>query len=406
MSSAPFIMKLRFYLPNKENQAKNVAHMFYIATRPGVDHGEPEIGDDIDPATIEGHLKYMDERPGSHGLFSQDQDKPSLKDVYNKLKDHKGVVWRAVLSLKEEDAVRLGFTNKEAWEKALRATMSDAASKMGIKESNLRWYAAFHQAQGHPHVHVVFWEDIPERTRGKLSQGERKDVRKTFIQQIYAEERLAITTEKTALRDLIRKTAHKDIMGLVRDIQKARLEVRTLTGQEPGLPPFLDTQTGEELFNQLKALSGMMPGHGRAALKYMPPEVRDKARGIADWLLRQPGFMQSAERYRELAKQLAGHYTQRTEILDEASEKAYKDIRDRVAQVIIKGAAIINRDERTAELEKVRLANHVWRQAWRVLERERSRAEAQAKYASMIEAEKAEIKAKRNQMTDAAIDRL
>ncbi|NLZ51940.1 MAG: relaxase [Thermoanaerobacteraceae bacterium] len=399
-------MKLRFYTPSKKNQARNIAHMFYIATRPGVDHGEVEIGNDIDPSTVEGHLKYMNERPGSHGLFSQNHNMPSLKSVYDKLKDHRGIVWRTVLSLKEEDAVRLGFTNKEAWEKALRATMNDAAAKMGIKESNLRWYAAFHQAQGHPHVHVVFWEDVPERTRGKLSQGERKDVRKIFIQQIYAEERLAITTEKSAIRNLIRQSAQRDVMGIIRDIEKSRVEVQALSGREPGIAPFLDPEASEKLLNWLKELSEIMPGHGRAALKYMPSETKDKAREIADWLLRQPGFFQSAIRYGDLAKKIAGHYTQRPEYLDEASQKAYEDIRDRVAQVIIKGAAAINKDKRIADLEKVRFTNHIWRQAWRTIERERSKAEAQSKYASMMAEKEAEIKTKRGQITDAAIDRI
>lgn len=408
MSYSPFVMKVAFYQPSKKNKARNIAHIHYIATRPGADMGEINIGDslDIDPGTAAGHAKYMGERPGSFGLFGPQDSVPSLKDVQDELKNHDGIVWRMVLSLKEEDAVKIGFTNRESWENILRVTIPEAANKMGIDESNLKWVAAFHQAQGHPHVHLVIWEKVPSRKRGVLSKGERKDIRKIFIREIYAEERLAITTEKSAIRDLIRKIAQKDIMDLVKDIQKAKLEVRVFTGQEPGLAPFLDTQASEELIKQLKELSGMMPGHGRAALKYMPPEVKDKAREIADWLLRQPGFLQSTERYKELAKQLAGHYTQRPENLDSASERAYKDIRDRVAQVVLKGAAVINRDERMAEIERVRLTNHVWRHTWRVLERERSRAEAQAKYASMIEAEKAEIKAKRNQMTDAAIDRL
>lgn len=130
-----------------------------------------------------------------------------------------------------------------------------------------------------------------------------------------------------------------------------------------------------------------MPGHGRIALAYMPAEAKTQAREIADWILRQPGFVQSTERYKELAKQIASHYTMKPEALEEAARKAYEDIRDRVAQEVLKGAAAINRlqqEESSREggdimrMEAGRIAHSVWKAAWRALERERTRAEAQA----------------------------
>ena len=84
---------------------------------------------------------------------------------------HKGIVWRDVVSLHEDDAARLGYTTREAWEDALRRCMPDVAEAMGIREDNLRWVAAFHQKAGHPHCHISFWETNPERTRGVISDG-------------------------------------------------------------------------------------------------------------------------------------------------------------------------------------------------------------------------------------------
>ncbi|ADL07203.1 MobP3 family relaxase [Thermosediminibacter oceani] len=347
MSRAPFIIKIAFYKASQKNQAKNVAHIQYIATRPGADRGEFNIGDDLDadPGTAAGHAKYMDERPGSHGLFGPENKTPDLREVQRELKDHNGIVWRMVLSLKEEDAIRLGYTARESWEKALKATMPEAAAKMGIRESNLKWVAAFHQAQGHPHVHVVMWEKTPQRTRGVLSLGERKDLRRVFVREIYAEERLALTAKKSAIRDLIRETARKDVFSVIREIEKARLEVRALAGQEPGLPPVLHTVTQEELINKLNGLAKIMPGHGRVALKYMPVEVKKEAREIADWILSQPGFTGSVERYKDLARQLAGYHTFQEQRLNEAAQKAYEDMRDRVAQIVLQGAVKVQQIE-------------------------------------------------------------
>jgi hypothetical protein len=340
-------MKVAFYQPSHKNQARNVAHIQYIATRPGADRGELNIGDDleVDPDTPAGHAKYMDERPGSHGLFGPEDVAPNLKEVQKELKNHDGIVWRMVLSLKEEEAVRLGYTARESWEKTLRATMPEAAAKMGIRESNLKWVAAFHQAQGHPHVHVVMWEKTPQRTRGVLSLGERKDLRRVFVREIYAEERLALTAKKSAIRDLIRETARKDIFGIVREIEKARLEIRAVDGREPGLPPVLHTVTQEELINKLNGLAKIMPGHGRIALKYMPAEVKKEAREIAEWILSQPGFAGSVERYKDLTRQLAGHHTFQEQKLNEAAQKAYEDVRDRVAQIVLQGAVRVQQIE-------------------------------------------------------------
>ncbi|MCG0275654.1 MAG: relaxase MobL [Thermosediminibacteraceae bacterium] len=420
--TAPFVMKVKFYLPTLENQAKNVAHILYVGTRSGVDKGELNEFEELDAGnkfgeeilskynsldnfldnfeintagTPAGHVKYMDERPGSHGLFSSDEN-VSLKETMRELSKHSGVVWRFVLSLKEEDAVKLGYTTRESWEKALRATISEAAAKMGIPESNLRWVAAFHQAKGHPHVHVVMWEKTPQRYWGKLSEGERKDIRKIFIREIYAKERLALTAEKSAVRDLIRDTARSDILSLLRQVKNARIEIRALDGGKPGLPPTLEPHVRQELLEKIKELSRIMPDRGRIALAYMPAEVKEQAREISDWILKQPGFIKSVERYKNLARQLAGHYTLRSETLDKATEKAYEDVRDRVAQIVLRGAATIKTVEsKERELDTTKLTNYVWRSAWRALERERLRAEAQVLLAAEREMQRKKREAKR-----------
>ncbi|MEG6566029.1 MobP3 family relaxase [Thermoanaerobacterium saccharolyticum] len=405
--TAPFVMIAKFYLPTLENRAKNVAHLLYIGTRSGVDKGELNELEELDAGnkyadkilseydsfddfidnfeidiagTPAGHVKYMDERPGSHGLFSSDEN-VSLKERMKELSNHSGIAWRFILSLKEEDAVKLGYTTRESWEKALRATISDAAAKMGIPESNMRWVAAFHQKKGHPHVHVVMWEKTPQRHRGKLSEGERKDIRKVFLNEIYAKERLALTAEKSAVRDLIRDTAKRDISELLNEVKKARIEIKALNGEKPGLPPTLDQTTREELLEKLKELSKIMPSHGRIAYAYMSPEVKEKAKEITDWLLKQPSFYKSVERYKDLAKELTSHYTSNPEILESAAEKAYEDIQKRVSQIVLNGAAQLQKDP-------TRIINTVWRSAWRSLERERLRAEAQSNIAAQKEMEK------------------
>ena len=338
---SPFIFINSFKDPEGERNVseKNAGHVEYIGTRPGVDKGEVEITPDMDA----GHIKYMDERPGSHGLFSQEEGIPNMKEIQKELLNHKGLSWRWILSLEEGDAVEMGYTDRKAWEKMVRATMKDAAAAMGIPESNLRWVAAFHGKKGHPHVHVMFWEKEPHRKVGELSEGEIKDVKRIFVREMDAGERTRLEAEKTALRDLIR-----DTVGSILNPEKGK-EVLAFTGENPGIEPLMTPDTKKQLIEKLNELATIMPGRGRIALKYMPPAVKEKAREISAWLLMQPGFLNSTEKYKDISAQLAKYYVKKEEKLDNASDRAFLDIRDRVAQLVLKGAVDVQKVENIIE---------------------------------------------------------
>ncbi|GBF35417.1 hypothetical protein DCCM_4544 [Desulfocucumis palustris] len=364
---APFIFKMSFYKPGDGNEAKNACHILYIGTRPGADRGEGdvEIGDkessfyykyfvkyDEDEAAK--HVKYASERPRSHGLFGRDEKNvPDLEAVQNELWRHKGIVWRAVLSLREDDAIRMGYDNRKAWEDALRASVPEAAGKMGISEENLRWVAAFHAEPGHPHCHLVFWEAKPERTRGVLSKGKSSgeliDVRKVFVQRILAGERARLGGEKTLLRDMVRDFGRNDVRELLKEMRSEQNYVRSIDGAAGRVSPRLNDDVRAALSEKLEQIAGMLPGKGRVALKYMPPEVKEKLRDVADWLLKQPGFSESVGRYVEIAREMASHYSHNVHSLDESGRNAYEDLRDRLSQDLLKGAVEIGKVERASD---------------------------------------------------------
>ncbi len=102
--------------------------------------------------------------------------------------------------------------------------------------------------------------------------------------------------------------------------------------------------------------------------------------------------------------ELARTYTNKEESLDQARRNAYKDVRDRAAQFLLKGAAEIQRiewaergatpEQEHAEIYRPRsnasLARDVWQSAFRAVERERQKAEARGKIAKMNESRKRE----------------
>ena len=114
----------------------------------------------------DGYMKYIATRPraerlGDHGLFS-DEDDVDLTKAMDELDHYTGNVWTHILSLKREDATRLGYDNAKAWWNLLRANRNDIAAAMNIPPNHFRWYAAFHDEGEHPHVHMMAWSTVPE----------------------------------------------------------------------------------------------------------------------------------------------------------------------------------------------------------------------------------------------------
>ena len=350
-SVSPFIMKIRFYDSTHRNQKKNQAHISYIAKRSGVEKHEYEVepkdGNSDDLGTAAGHVKYAHERPGSHGLFGEgvDGSLETMKAVQSELRNHEGIVWRMVLSLREEDAQRLDMITRKDWEEKLKASMSDAAHHMGISESNFRWVAAFHDEPGHPHVHVVFWEKSPKRTKGVLSHGEKTDLKKTFMREIYGQERLQLQQDKTLMRDYIREFSKNeliDTVNIIRDLRKYQEEIHlnldATNDSNSSIAPRVSQFTENRIVRDIQKLAEILPSKGRMVMKFMPEEVKTKANQIASTLIKHPDLKKSLDKYNRSIEGMVRHYTMDNEKITQSIQNGYEDIQKRVAQLVIKAA--------------------------------------------------------------------
>ena len=108
----PDIKELYEYEDYLINPTRRNAEEF-IARAAGV---HPELMDDIG-----GYVKYIATRPGAmmfaeHGLFSDAGAPIVLEQATQEVKCHKGNVWCHIISLKREDAERLGYADVSAWQ--------------------------------------------------------------------------------------------------------------------------------------------------------------------------------------------------------------------------------------------------------------------------------------------------
>lgn len=366
----PIFVKVKFNISDE----KTAGHLKYIANRPGVEKAAL--------TTDMAHMEYTGTRPRSTGLFGVNAEHPpTVIEAQKDIQDRDSQLsWRIIISLKEEDAKKLGYVGREAWEGLTRRIMDRFAQAVGFKTKDLEWVAAHHPEQGHPHVHVLAYpKDSQQLRRGQLSAAELRDFRKGVAQECFGPLRTQLAVERTLARNTMLDITKQTVQDIYHVERKTVLQMQIDNPIGGKLPPTVSTARIAELSAKLNGLAKIMPGKGRAALKFMPPAVKEEARNIADWLLSSKELLPVMEAYRNATVGMVRLYTNQPGRQQEALDKAHSDLRDRVANVLIKSTAATNRAIRIQSMATAQ----TFKQVFRVIDNERARAEAQAELAAM-----------------------
>ena len=186
---AGLIFKAPYYKPGHktENGQSRGGLANYVATRDGVE------------ILRSGMASYIGERRGSHGMFTDEGEVINLSAVGKEMDEHTGNIWGLIFSLTREDADRLGYNSAVEWMNLLRSRRNDIAKEMNITPENLRWYAAYHNAETHPHVHMLVWSKRPQEPY--LSTTGIYNIKHTIAGDIFRQEHLCIYKKQTQARD-------------------------------------------------------------------------------------------------------------------------------------------------------------------------------------------------------------
>ena len=238
------------------------------------------------------YMKYIATRPrverlGEHGLFGDD-DLVSLDAAMNELENYTGNVWTHIISLKREDAARLGFDNASAWRDLLRAHRNDIAAAMKIPPNDFRWYAAFHDEGDHPHIHMMAWS--AKAGQAYLSKDGIRQIKSTLTNHIFQNEMLHLYEQKSVSRD-----------ELVREARKAMLEmVRTM---KEGICNHPDAERLMlELALQLENIKG------KKSYGYLPKSQKKLVDKIVDEMERLPSVKKCYEKWMILQGKVDAYY--------------------------------------------------------------------------------------------------
>lgn len=216
----------------------------------------------------ENYIDYIANRPravrvGSHALFNGENDPLVLTHVAGEVSHHDGNVWLPIISLRREDAIRLGYDSPESWRELLSSCVMDMAEAMRIPWKDFRWYAAFHDEGHHPHIHMICYSADP--SKGFLTKKGIEDIKSHLAKEIFQQELTEIYQQQTLRRDeLTQKSSElmEEYIEQMRSgvLQNERIETLLL-----------------ELSQRLRHLSGKKQyGYLKAPLKAIVDEIVDE----------------------------------------------------------------------------------------------------------------------------------
>ncbi len=264
---------------------------------------------------------YMAMRPGvqkrgSHGLFNE-KDEPIILDrVANEIANHKGNVWSHVISLRREDAIRLGYDNSEAWRQLVMRHISDIAKNQKISLCNLKWYAAFHDTTHHPHIHLLVYSENTKE--GFLTNEGINKIRSAFANDIFKDDLQSIYQEQTLSRDELKAVSKTEFKSIVRKVQQGGFE-------NPQLENLI-----RKLYSQLQNVKG------KKVYGYLPQEVKETVNSIFSELANDDNIRQLYEKWCSLESLKYKTYTQKEKELPPlVDNKVFQPVRNMIIRTVL-----------------------------------------------------------------------
>lgn len=198
---------------------------------------------------------YLANRPkvvkfGSHGLFSQENKPIDLNKVAKEVANHGGVVWTHVVSLRRDDAQKMGYDNLTAWRELVKRQIPNIAANTKINMKNLRWYAAFHDKETNPHVHIIIYST--DEKEGFLTNHGIEKIRSGFANDIYSDELHHLYAQQTDTRNLLKQESAKLMKTLAKNISENNSIDAELLKLVRKLYIQLENSKGKKIYGYLK----------------------------------------------------------------------------------------------------------------------------------------------------------
>ncbi|MDE6103853.1 MAG: relaxase MobL, partial [Oscillospiraceae bacterium] len=242
----------------------------------------------------------------------------------NEIANHPGNVWSHVVSLRREDAIRLGYDNSDRWRDLVKRHISDISEAQRIPLCNLKWYAAFHDTTHHPHIHLLVYSSNTKQ--GFLTKQGINKIRSVFANDIFYDDLQSIYQKQTVRRDELKAESKKHVENLLKEIAQEDFE-------------------NAELEELIKTLHMQLKNcKGKKVYGYLPPNVKETVDKIFKELSKDKSIQSLYEKWCELERQKYKTYTQKEKEFPPLYEnKVFHSVRNSIiGQVLNRDAKFVD----------------------------------------------------------------
>ncbi len=265
-------------------------------------------------------VTYIAERPGveklgKHGLFSQTDDKIDLDKVADDVANHNGIVWTHVISLKREDAERLGYNNADRWKKQVRTNMIEIAKAHNIQPSDIQWYAAFHNTTHHPHIHLLVYS---KSGQGYLTNKGIESMRSAFGNDIFRNEQYKLLEKQTEYRNKL-KDEFDELFENVLDDSNYIFEPTP------------------QLFNLILELRTQLDNcNGKKIYGYLPKRIKDTVNNILTELMKDENLSELYAKWNEINNQkLSLYHDNKNKFIPIEDNQEFRSIKNKIIEAVL-----------------------------------------------------------------------
>lgn len=260
------------------------------------------------------HLQYIATRPGAvrnqgcgFGLWGRmpgqgpPRDILDLRQARTEIREasKRRTVYRAIVSMEGKEAAEKGYYDRKSWERLLENHVSAIAKEMDIRPENFCWMASMHYAKGHPHVHLVYWDNGTD-PRPEFVSRERFDImaehiRAEFGREVYREELKQARAEQQS------------------EIKRLRLELRAMCRDANpeaalNLQKLEKSPLTQQLADRLAELVRRLPPSGSLDYKLLPPECKALVDDLAKQCLNAPELQRQLDLFRKATDRISALY--------------------------------------------------------------------------------------------------
>lgn len=283
------ISKVRCYNPSKSNTTSgNVNHLYYIARRNMTlknENGIPTFGE----------------------IDNIDVENAKLKDIAREIahkSNKKTNIYRGIISLKEEDALQLGYDKREEWKALMERKVYDIGKKLGVPPLNCQWVAVVHYKKNNPHIHYMLWDKEQKINDYFITSRKQNEIREMITKEIFEDE----FQKYYNIQDEIKSNFRDKELAL----SLKAFDFKNCVGKIAYIN--LSEKTINEMQKLFKNIKSNIPKEGRITYSYMPENVKkDIDKFMKLFIENNIDFKNEYEKYIETAGKIGKMYGEKSE---------------------------------------------------------------------------------------------